>query len=848
MAGHRSSRRQSRGAPEQLRGTPWAGRAASRRRPPPCDGRQLSPQIHSHATHPAVHPLHAPRMVQERDGKRVAEEPLRPRGIRRGTHTRQLGEGRQVAEAGIARRADHRRAEVPLTAVYPREERRELELPDRDVEAHGGQPGLNHLLERPFTASDGEQLEGDTPAAQQPAGRVRGRGNRAHRRVPGNARRHGTVSHRAEAEEIAVDDLAAIERERDGEPHFGVVERRRARVEHDPVRHDQRIVEHGERGVVADERGMRRLDAREIDFARRERGELGSRLVHHDDEEALERRRSAQGGREIRVGGEHPAPARLVRHEAKRSVADGMLVPGCPPQLRTGNRVEQAGGQDGQIGEEVRYGILGMGKTNHYRRIVGVIHERHVREIVQPRVPGCRVSRRRERPRDIAGRGGHTVAPAHARLQSEGEALAVFRPRPGAREVRSRHERRVVAHQGGEEDVALHLFGEGVHREQGIHALQVRSRSVYHGATAVRGSLPARRDHHTPSHQPQRSLPHARILAGLGRSPEIRRMLAHLGTRTLAGAVVVAGVVTLTFLLVRLAPGDPVERLLGPTATPAQLEAQRRALGLDRPLAAQYAIWLGRFARGDWGRSIATGRPVRALLGDAVPATLALVGTSLVLSYLLGLAVGAWQSGAGPRVDTALSIATVTLFAVPGYWLGLMLVMAFTYWAHWLPAFGAAGLDADGLTGWSRLADRLRHLALPLATLTLIGIGGAARFVRGAMLETLSQPFITTARAKGLRPRRVVGHHALRNALTPLVTMLGLSLPALFSGAVFIEAVFAWPGVGRVLVEAVRARDYPVVMAATAISAVLVVAGNMIADVLAAWVDPRVREGWGTGA
>src|SRR2546426_11115302 len=133
------------------------------------------------------------------------------------------------------------------------------------------------------------------------------------------------------------------------------------------------------------------------------------------------------------------------------------------------------------------------------------------------------------------------------------------------------------------------------------------------------------------------------------------RMVAHLGTRILAGAVVVAGVVTLTFLLVRLAPGDPVERLLGPTATAAQLGAQRRALGLDRSLAAQYAIRLGRFARGDWGRSIATGRPVRALLGDAVPATLALVGTSLILSYLLGLAVGAWQSGAGPRVDTALS-------------------------------------------------------------------------------------------------------------------------------------------------------------------------------------------------
>jgi peptide/nickel transport system permease protein len=319
-------------------------------------------------------------------------------------------------------------------------------------------------------------------------------------------------------------------------------------------------------------------------------------------------------------------------------------------------------------------------------------------------------------------------------------------------------------------------------------------------------------------------------------------MLAHLGSRALAGAVVVAGVVTLTFLLVRLAPGDPVERLLGPTATPAQLAAQRRTLGLDRPLVAQYALWLGRFARGDWGRSIATGRSVRVLLGDAVPPTLALVGTSLVLSYLLGLVVGAWQSGAGPRVDTALSITTVTLFALPGYWLGLMLVMAFTYWAHWFPAFGAAGLDAEGLTGWSRLADRLRHLALPLATLTLIGIGGAARFVRGAMRDVTSQPFVTTAVAKGLSPFQVTRRHVARNALIPVITLLGLSLPALFSGAVFVEAVFAWPGVGRRLVEAVLARDYPVVMAATAVSAILVVLGNLLADVGVAWFDPRVRD------
>lgn len=321
-------------------------------------------------------------------------------------------------------------------------------------------------------------------------------------------------------------------------------------------------------------------------------------------------------------------------------------------------------------------------------------------------------------------------------------------------------------------------------------------------------------------------------------------MRARLGHRLLAGLGVVLGVVVLTFLLLHAAPGDPVELVLGPTATAEQAAAQRHALGLDRPLPSQFAAWIGRFARGDWGTSIAKGRPVRRVLGDAWPATVRLVVLSLALSYLIGLAVGAVQAArGGSRADTVLSVTSVTLFAMPGYWLGLMLVLVFTYWARWLPAFGAAGLDADYLSGGAWLVDRMRHLILPLVTLTLIGIGGTARFVRGAMLETLSQPFITTARAKGLTPRRVIGHHALRNALTPVVTLLGLSLPALFSGAVFVEAVFAWPGVGRVLVEAVQARDYPVVMAATAVSTVLVVAGNMLADILAAWLDPRVRSG-----
>lgn len=319
-------------------------------------------------------------------------------------------------------------------------------------------------------------------------------------------------------------------------------------------------------------------------------------------------------------------------------------------------------------------------------------------------------------------------------------------------------------------------------------------------------------------------------------------MLARLGHRLLAGLAVVFGVVMLTFFLLHAAPGDPVDLMLGPTATPEQLAAQRQALGLDQPLPAQFVGWIARFARGDWGTSIAKGRPVRAVLGAAWPPTVRLVALSLLLSYVLGIVIGAVQAArSASRLDTLLSVITVTLFAMPGYWLGLMLVLVFTYWGRMFPAFGAAGLDADYLTGGAWVADRLRHLALPLATLTLIGVGGAARFVRGAMVETLAQPYITTARAKGLTPTRVIGRHALRNALLPVVTLLGLSLPALFSGAVFVEAVFAWPGVGRVLVEAVQGRDYPVVMAATAVSAALVVAGNLLADLLAAWLDPRTR-------
>lgn len=325
-------------------------------------------------------------------------------------------------------------------------------------------------------------------------------------------------------------------------------------------------------------------------------------------------------------------------------------------------------------------------------------------------------------------------------------------------------------------------------------------------------------------------------------SPHIPFMLPRALGRLLAGTAVVLGVVTLTFLLLHLAPGDPAVHLAGPAATPDQLQALRTELGLDRPLWIQFFGWLGRSLTGDWGVSLATGRPVVRMLAEAWPATALLVLISLAGSYLAGILIGLWQVRTSRAMDTALSTVSVTLFAMPGYWLAVLLVWLFAYRLRLLPAFGAQGLDADFLGPGAGLVDRLRHLALPCLTLTLIGLGGAARFVRGALLDVKGEPFLLAAEARGLSPGTLARRHLLANALGPVATLLGLSLPAVFSGAVFVEGIFAWPGVGRVLIQAVQGRDYPVVMAAVTVSAVLVVAGNLLADALRAWADPRIRD------
>ena len=320
--------------------------------------------------------------------------------------------------------------------------------------------------------------------------------------------------------------------------------------------------------------------------------------------------------------------------------------------------------------------------------------------------------------------------------------------------------------------------------------------------------------------------------------------------RRLAGAVLLLWmVVTLTFMLVRAAPGDPAALLLPASATAADAERLRAELGLDAPLAAQYARWLGALLRGDLGTSFALDRPVSRVIADALPVSLGLGLSSIVLTFLVGAAVGSWQAARrGRPIDTALPVATTVVYAAPSFWLALALVSVFTYGAaRWgfpawlrLPAFGVRA-PAGQLTGAAALVDLVRHAILPVTVLAAVGAAGIARYARSSMIDVLGADFVRTARAKGLGAREVYGRHALANALPPLVVLFALTLPGVVAGSVFVESVFAWPGMGRAMVQAIAARDYPVVLGATVLYAALVIAANLAADLVLPLLDPRRR-------
>ena len=313
--------------------------------------------------------------------------------------------------------------------------------------------------------------------------------------------------------------------------------------------------------------------------------------------------------------------------------------------------------------------------------------------------------------------------------------------------------------------------------------------------------------------------------------------------RLAASLAIIFAVVTLTFVVVHLAPGTPFLPPEGRTVDPDLLARQRARFGLDQPIARQYLRYLGAVAHGDLGESFSQRRPVADAIVDALPNTLLLGGLALVLDFVLGVALGVFQATRARRpIDAALSQATLFLYSVPTFWLGLVLLLVFGERWHWFPVGGASDPVLYASLSWAgRLGDRAWHLALPTLTLALVGAAGTARFQRAALLEALGQDFVRAARARGLPERTVVLRHALRNALLPTLTLLGVALPFLLTGDVLIETIFAYPGIGKLATDALFARDYPLVTAATLIAVTLVVSGSGIADLLYRVVDPRVR-------
>jgi peptide/nickel transport system permease protein len=300
-----------------------------------------------------------------------------------------------------------------------------------------------------------------------------------------------------------------------------------------------------------------------------------------------------------------------------------------------------------------------------------------------------------------------------------------------------------------------------------------------------------------------------------------------IGRRLALLVPTVLGVVTLVFFLVHLIPGDPVEVMLGETASRADLAQLRAALGLDRPLGEQYARFVGGLARGDLGRSFFYRKPVAAVIAGALPATALLAATALAVSLAIALPLGVIAAVRRDRLTDRLAmLGSLIGVSMPNFWLGPMLIILFSFRLGWLPVSGKEGAAS---------------LVLPALTLGMALAAILARMTRASMLDVLGEDYLRTARAKGVREAVVIGRHALRNALLPVVTIVGLQFGALLSGAVITENVFAWPGVGTLLIQAITARDYPLVQGCVLVIALCYVTVNFLTDVLYSVIDPRVR-------
>ena len=318
-------------------------------------------------------------------------------------------------------------------------------------------------------------------------------------------------------------------------------------------------------------------------------------------------------------------------------------------------------------------------------------------------------------------------------------------------------------------------------------------------------------------------------------------MLSFLLRRLAASLLLLWLVLTLTFFLVHLAPGDPIHLVEDQRLTQEQRDRLARLYHLDRPVPEQYVAWLGAVVlHGDWGISFSQQRPVSRVIADFLPRTCLLAGAALLVEYAVALGLGIAAARRRGATDHLVRFISLLLHAQPLFWLGLMSILLFSYVWPILPAGGFPS-NADTAGPLGRFLDLLRHLALPALVLGLYQAGSTLRFVRGSLLEVMSRDFIRAARAKGLSETRVIWVHGLRNALTPVIQLFGVALPSLLGGTLVIEAVFSWPGIGWLTFISVSTRDYPVLLASTALSAALVAAGSLVADLLHAAANPAVR-------
>jgi peptide/nickel transport system permease protein len=316
-----------------------------------------------------------------------------------------------------------------------------------------------------------------------------------------------------------------------------------------------------------------------------------------------------------------------------------------------------------------------------------------------------------------------------------------------------------------------------------------------------------------------------------------------LAQRVAKMVLMVFAIIVTNFLLVHAAPGDPASVMAGEAgaADPQFLAQLRKQFGLDQPLSTQLWIYVSHVAQGDLGISYRQQRPVAGLILERLSATLLLTGTAFVLAIIGGITLGALAARrVGHTSDSLITVLALGFYATPTFWVGLMLVLVFSVWLDWLPSFGMKTVGAD-LTGGAALLDTARYLVLPGLTLGLFYMAVYARLTRAAMLEVASQDFVRTARAKGVPEGGVQRRHILRNALLPVITVAGIQAGQLIGGAILVETVFAWPGIGRLAFDALLARDYQILLGVFLATSVLVLVFNLITDLLYAWIDPRVE-------